>query len=436
VLGWVGLLLVVSCGVALPVQDAFPGWAALWPVAGALLILFAGQSPTRASASGVLSRPTLVRLGSVSYALYLWHWPLLVLWLHLADRPRAGLVDGAAVIACSILLAFASTRLVERPLRSLASAVHHHVTVVTGAVVALLLAGVALAHSATEQTQVETDGLVGAQLVESVRQGRQLDLSHGSTDRPVPGIPAAADDVPSIYEDECASTLREREVVTCDYGDPGGERPLVLTGGSHSAHWLPGLDLAAQETGWRIVTFIKDGCRVGYVAEPGVDAKELLACADWNEAAVPRIVDLDPDLVVMTSTQSGRDEPETLPPTYLRTWEELAGHDIHVLAIRDTPRATFDRVECLATEGTTGGSCDVDRSTTLADVDPTGQLGTAPDNVTFADLTRYFCDDTVCPAVIGNAVVYSDRNHITATYSRSLAGVLAELLESAGSSSR
>jgi len=64
------------------------------------------------------TRP-LVPVGGISYALYLVHWPVLVLWLATADRTRAGFVDGAGVVAVSLVVAWLLSRLVERPLRAL-----------------------------------------------------------------------------------------------------------------------------------------------------------------------------------------------------------------------------------------------------------------------------------------------------------------------------
>ncbi|MGN0110778.1 MAG: SGNH hydrolase domain-containing protein, partial [Cellulosimicrobium funkei] len=45
------------------------------------------------------------------------------------------------------------------------------------------------------------------------------------------------------------------------------------------------------------------------------------------------------------------------------------------------------------------------------------------------DLTRYYCSDGECPAVIGGVVVYRDGHHLTATYVESLAPVLRDRLE-------
>lgn len=434
--GWVGLVLIVVCGVAIPVQDAFPGWAALWPVAGAVLILLAGRSPGRWSASALLSHPVLVRLGSVSYAIYLWHWPLLVFWLHLSGRGRAGLLDGALIIATSIALAFASTRLVERPVRARAAAARPGPTVALASTLALLLAGTTLAVSTVEPRSLTAEGAVGAELVEATRGRGAPDLRARNSDAPVPGVAAAAEDIPGLYDDDCLTRLRHEEVVTCDYGDVDAGRTLVLVGGSHSAHWLPGLELAAQSAGWRITTYIKNGCRVGYDLEPGEEAEELITCSAWNDVALDEIRELGPDLVVMTSTVSGREEPqepERIPEGYLEAWQSWNEAGIPVLAIRDTPRAVEDRVDCLAGHGVDSDACEVERTTTLPDPSPIEQLADPPAGVTFVDLTEYFCDETHCPAVIGDTIVYSDRNHITASYSRSLAWALERMLDEVAS---
>ncbi|MGP5652216.1 SGNH hydrolase domain-containing protein, partial [Glutamicibacter arilaitensis] len=54
--------------------------------------------------------------------------------------------------------------------------------------------------------------------------------------------------------------------------------------------------------------------------------------------------------------------------------------------------------------------------------------------VRVVDPTKYFCPDGKCPAVIGETVVYFDASHISATYSKSLAGLLARDITEATSS--
>lgn len=120
--GWTGLGLILATGVVVPVSDTFPGVAALLPVTGAVLVLAAGSregqdaaaTPQRhrhGSATGMLSWSPLVSLGGVAYAVYLWHWPVLVFSLQVRGLDQTDLRGGLVVLGASILLAYASTTL-------------------------------------------------------------------------------------------------------------------------------------------------------------------------------------------------------------------------------------------------------------------------------------------------------------------------------------
>jgi len=90
----------------------FPGWAALAPVGGAVLLLAAG--PRALVNARLLSLLPMRWLGQISYPLYLWHWPVLVL------ARTSGWVDGRAMLVCVVVatgLAWATARWIEPPLR-------------------------------------------------------------------------------------------------------------------------------------------------------------------------------------------------------------------------------------------------------------------------------------------------------------------------------
>jgi len=110
-----GAALIVGSALMLEPSAWFPGWRALLPVGGAVLILAAG--PQAVVNKAVLSRRPIVWLGLISYPLYLWHWPLLSFaYIDGHDQSETGLRAG--LLALSVVLAWATWRLVETPIRS------------------------------------------------------------------------------------------------------------------------------------------------------------------------------------------------------------------------------------------------------------------------------------------------------------------------------
>lgn len=112
-LGWAGVLAVVVAAVRFDAETAFPGTAALLPVLGAAAVIVAGD------ASGgpvvVLRARPLQYIGGVSFALYLWHWPLIVFSEHLYGK--ADWIGRVAIVAIALLFAEVSRLVVENPLR-------------------------------------------------------------------------------------------------------------------------------------------------------------------------------------------------------------------------------------------------------------------------------------------------------------------------------
>ncbi|MCR8671574.1 acyltransferase, partial [Agrococcus sp. HG114] len=113
VMGIVGLALVLTAGL-LPQHLPQPGPVTLWPVAGALLVLLAGDGASSGPVGRMLQWRPLVWIGGISYGLYLWHWPVLkgLVALFPGEADGVGLLPGLAVLAVSIGLAWGSTRLI------------------------------------------------------------------------------------------------------------------------------------------------------------------------------------------------------------------------------------------------------------------------------------------------------------------------------------
>jgi peptidoglycan/LPS O-acetylase OafA/YrhL len=115
----VGLLMIVVAVFAFSKQTVYPGWRALVPTVGAVLLIACG--PSALVNRHLLSRRLVVFIGLISYPLYLWHWPLFT-FVRIAEENRASeAVLRASIIAAAALsfaLAALTWRLVETPIRS------------------------------------------------------------------------------------------------------------------------------------------------------------------------------------------------------------------------------------------------------------------------------------------------------------------------------
>jgi peptidoglycan/LPS O-acetylase OafA/YrhL len=123
----------------------FPGTAALLPVLGAAALIHTAPGTTIGK---FLSLKPLVAVGLISYSLYLWHWPLIVLTQYATDAPLTGALQ-ATVIAGSLALAILSTHFIERPFRNRSRYPREPLFVMTGAAMAAICVastGMALSH--------------------------------------------------------------------------------------------------------------------------------------------------------------------------------------------------------------------------------------------------------------------------------------------------
>lgn len=110
-----GLGLILFAIAFLDGHTLMPGWAALLPTFGTLLLIAAG--PDAVINRRVLALRPMVGIGLISYALYLWHWPLLSFARILQGPLSNGLAWG--LLALATLLAWLTYVLVEGPIRRL-----------------------------------------------------------------------------------------------------------------------------------------------------------------------------------------------------------------------------------------------------------------------------------------------------------------------------
>jgi peptidoglycan/LPS O-acetylase OafA/YrhL len=447
----VGLAAIFGCGVVIDGADQFPGPWALVPVVGTLLVVLGGSAhPTeRMLPYRLLSAAPLVTLGSIAYALYLWHWPLLIFWLAHSERDRAGVLDGAVVVVTSVVLAYLTFRFVEDPLRrdsrrSPAQALSPPRRLIPVLAAATVLLAVA----------VSLTSLGWREHVKTVRAGGNELYTLSAGDYPggralmtgvrvakLPTRPTALEadtDFPATTWDGCIADFRSTEVVRCEYGDKRASRVIALAGGSHSEHWITALDALGRQYGFLVVTYLKMGCplTMDSVFRVAGSHAEYPECPVWVHKTMNALISDRPDYVFMTTTRPVVEAPgDVVPEGYVGVWDELEANGIGMLGLRDTPwmyrgGSMFSPVDCLA-EGGDADTCGIPRDEALSKRNPTLDYADRFPSMTVLDLSDSICGVEICRAVEGNVLVYNDSNHLSTAYVRTLIDELSRQLSAA-----
>ena len=250
-----------------------------------------------------------------------------------------------------------------------------------------------------------------------------------------PSLVTARDDEDRLRSDGCIAFESATAPRSCVYGDPTSAYTVALVGDSHAAQWFPALERIAQREDWKIVVFAKVSCPFTDVPVINLSLKrEYRECEAWNAAVVDRLRALHPDLTLIASSRTAApplsdadNTPSARGHALARMVAQLDGK---VALIVDTPFAGFDVPGCLSSHVDDVRRCAIPRWTAF-----TGGLGraeriaAAATGALLVDLTGNICPGKgACPAVVGNHIVYRDLGHLTRTFARSLAPVLAAAL--------
>jgi peptidoglycan/LPS O-acetylase OafA/YrhL len=426
-----GLLLIGLAVVTYDRATPYPGIAALMPAVGAGALLVGGGRSPGSYLSRQLSLPPLRWFGRLSYAWYLWHWPLVGIGAVL--DPEIGVGGRLAWSAAALLLAWLTYRFLEQSARyGRLSRVPGH-WLAPGAFGASVV--VALVAQGAMVAAERRAGLPEQQAFAAARADR---MTHDCWATTVEEMEARA---PSASN----STSADR----CEFGDTRSSITVALLGDSHAEHWLGALDRIGRERGWKIVAMVKGGC-------PVADMPELMhvrlkryyhECTRYREAMVKRIIALRPAAVILSSWDhympmdgKGSDwqvTPEMWRAGLRRTYARLSATGIPTAVIRGTPRTWFDVPSCLSRRAANlpfARACEYDRHRSISGVAIAAQNEAAHGlDVRFVDMNDQICATERCGVVRNGVVIFTDDNHLTASFSRSVAPVLgARLHESLG----
>lgn len=436
-LSWFGLGLIGVSAVMFDAATAFPGYAALLPVVGTMLVLFARESELRWSITPLLGLPPVQFIGDISYAVYLWHWPIIVLNPYIFGRPLTTATK-ILILGATLILAAGTKYLVEDPARRVAGRARQPLPAF-----AFMVAGVCVIVGASsvgffkieEANQIfalatkaaigKSDGCFGA--VAMVPANNCLE-PHAVTDTVDPAF-ASRDPfwhAPSLQPEACNS--RPDSLITdCEFGEIKDPKlTIALVGDSHAQQFLDPLITYGRANAWRIIPLTRPGCSGIETRLPLSNTTSARAkCIEWgNEIHDELMQRPDIDVVVFSNYTSAYDVTAKAAATY---WRSIRATGKAVIALRDIPRIAGgakgpacveahrnDYDPCAWVHLEQGSDFMVDASSTGAAM--------------LVDLTRYLCDEK-CHVVIGGTIAYYDGNHFTYTFSKTLPRILGQSIE-------
>ena len=366
----------------------FPGVAALAPVIATVLLL-ASRSKWPPFIDQLAQSRLIQWLGSISYPLYLWHWPLLVIpAIYLGEELNA--LQTILILLVTVALSGLTHAYIEEPMRA-AKLTHHSVlkfaSVATS--VSILVGGVIITqHSNT----INTEGNINFSL-EEIRSK------------------------PINNNDGCHIHIRETVSPRCEYGDVTSKKTIVLYGDSHAAQWLPALDIIGKKRGIKIVSLTKSSCPSAEVIKELSSQYDLADCQAFRDSSVARIKKIKPLAVILTGMQplSAPYSNESAKSWWLagerKVFNRIKESTLYPIYLTDTPLPRVDIPDCLVAGR--GKACDTARPID-AEV-ASGLIAINP--------TPWLCEET-CPAVVDGIIAYRDQSHLTVAMSKHLSSQL------------
>ena len=429
-----GLLGVLCSLFVVPSSSGFPAPWALLPTLSTAAVLSAGAGLSGRSLLP-LTNPVSQYLGEISYGLYLWHFPVVVLIVTVV--PQYSVAYWVAGLALIFGLSAASFHLLEdparrgtwfrpRPGRLPIPAVGWLRYAAACAVIAVLAGAGLLAVRASSPTRLvlpapvlighTQDGsrsCIGAAALDP--RHRCARLNRGDRVAPLPG--ELPDDTGGAYA--CYANLRQ-PIHPCEYGSrrPDAVR-VALVGDSHAAALLAALEPQLDALNWRVTAFTGQTC--GWL--PAALAPDCPGLRLIQRALLHRryAIVIATELRVYTNPVAD----------HLKAMMPVAATGAHIVVVEDDPNVSPASTACVTRISYSAlGNCGTPVTVAYQDPDRLAQAAARTPGARVVKTRRFYCRRGFCPATIGNVLVYRDTAaHVTASYARTLSPYLVEAID-------
>lgn len=444
-ISWAGLLVLAYCGLELTGSTPFPGTAALLPVLATVAVIAVGMPSSRFSPRWLIDRRIVQWTGDISYPLYLWHWPPIVL-LPVILGHELGFWPRVAILVATFAAAALTKRFIEDPVRTgrklgiqRSTVTFAFTSVAAAALAAASLGGVQHANAEADRAEQLTANItrdtpdcfgaasmVAGQPCDNPELDGLLVPDTTAIRRDNPNYPGCQTDTDDVR-------------TTCTFGDKDDASTphVVIIGDSHARALLPAFIPLAKEGKIFLDVQVKAGCNWSDNPHPNPDRTIAESCYEWRDKENAYLAKNADDIDLIVTGALAHPRPATGPKEqvagFVKTWQPLADEGVPIVAFRDNTAQPEDTNDCLALESTiTPDSCALPRDEAFPNYDPLVEATKEVSGSRLYDFTSFYCTDSECPAVIGGVNVYRDRTHISKTYMTTMKPYIEQRLDRDG----
>ena len=441
VVSWLGLAGIVAASVLYGPSTPYPGWAALLPVVGACLVIAGGAAAPPKGAELLLGTKLGQTGGDLSYSLYLWHFPVLVIAAEAMTTPLSGWARGG-LVAVAVLASIASRRWIEDPVRHARWLVdsNRRSLALGGGLIALSVA-VCLCLVATtgHVAPASSAGIPGSTSLPLLR----AQVATGVHAQAVPtavtpplGPPPASLSGPTVPDRCWVDNARQTSIAPCSFGDLTSSRTVLLLGDSTAAMWSGAFVELAQHNHERLVLVAKTGCAPWLTKDLIFGGGRNPWCSAWHRFEVAEAQRLHPSAIVVTGFVGVPAQPSQVRAGITRLLVALKSitPDVSLLSnLPAVPPNGQDPAACVLVHPSDLSGCNLSVEAFMAayggfraDL----RAGATTSGAHYVDLDPLMCTATWCPVLVAHHLVYRDLFHLNTAYVSYVARPLGTLLGS------